>query len=133
MRSDEAFARLSLSLSLSLSLFTVVSRKGGGGPLPIGKFPEMTCLCFVALNKRFFSLHLAGEKWSSRHVVTELSMFSKSQFYDLEIMCRERAAAARKEMDYWLAEAEEWARFRLSCDQRQVGSREVAQSTKLKS
>jgi len=29
-------------------------------------------------------------------------------------MCRERAAAARKEMDYWLAEAEEWERFRLS-------------------
>jgi hypothetical protein len=39
-------------------------------------------------------------------------MYSKSQFYDLEIMCRERAAAARKEMDYWLSEAEEWARFR---------------------
>jgi hypothetical protein len=60
-------------------------------------------------------------------------MFSKSQFYDLEIMCHERAAAARKEMDYWLAEAEEWARFRLSCNQRQVGSSEATQSTKLKS
>jgi len=47
-------------------------------------------------------------------------------------MCHERAAAARKEMDYWLAEAEEWARFRLSCNQRQVGSSEVTQSTKLK-
>ena len=60
-------------------------------------------------------------------------MYSKSQFYDLEIICHQRAAAARKEMDYWLAEAEEWARFRLSCNQRQLGSREVAQSTKLKS
>ena len=34
-------------------------------------------------------------------------MYSKIQFYDLEVMCHERAAAARKEMDYWLAEAEE--------------------------
>jgi hypothetical protein len=60
-------------------------------------------------------------------------VYSKSQFYDLEIMCHERAAAARKEMDYWLAEAEEWARFRLSGDRRQVDSCEVAQSNKLKS
>ena len=66
-------------------------------------------------------------------MVTELPVYSKSQFYDLEVMCHERAAAARKEMDYWLAEAEEWARFRLSCNQQQVGSSEVTQSTKLKS
>lgn len=59
-------------------------------------------------------------------------MYSKSQFYDLEVMCHDRAAAARKEMDYWLAEAEEWARFRLSCSQRQVGSSELTQSTRLK-
>jgi hypothetical protein len=59
-------------------------------------------------------------------------MYSKIQFYDLEVMCHERAATARKEMDYWLAEAEEWARFRLSCNQRQVDSSEVTQSTKLK-
>ena len=59
-------------------------------------------------------------------------MYSKSQFYDLEIMCHERAAAARKEMDYWLAEAEEWARFRLSGNQRQVDSCEVARFNKLK-
>jgi hypothetical protein len=60
-------------------------------------------------------------------------LYSKSQFYDLEVVCHERAAAARKEMDYWLAEAEEWARFRLTCNQRQVGSSEATQSTKLKS
>jgi hypothetical protein len=47
-------------------------------------------------------------------------------------MCLERAAAARREMDYWLAEAEEWARFRLSCNQRQVDSCEQTQATKLK-
>ena len=43
-------------------------------------------------------------------------MYSKSQFYSLEVMCRERAAAATKEMDYWLAEAEEWAQVRLACN-----------------
>jgi hypothetical protein len=37
-------------------------------------------------------------------------MYSKSQFCALELMCRERAAVARKEMEYWLNEAEEWTR-----------------------
>jgi hypothetical protein len=60
-------------------------------------------------------------------------MYSKGQFYDLEIMCHERAVAARKEMDYWLAEAEEWARVRLSRNLQQVSSSEPTQSTKLKS
>jgi hypothetical protein len=60
-------------------------------------------------------------------------MYSKSQFYDLELMCQERAAAARKEMEYWLAEAEEWARVRLSRNLQQVSSSEPTQSTKLKS
>jgi hypothetical protein len=59
-------------------------------------------------------------------------MYSKSQFYDLELMCNERAAAARKEMDYWLAEAEEWARYRLSCNQREVPSCQPTQFTRLK-
>ncbi len=35
-------------------------------------------------------------------------MYSKSQFYALEVMCHQRAAIARKEMEYWLNEAEEW-------------------------
>jgi hypothetical protein len=35
-------------------------------------------------------------------------MYSKSQFYALEVMCRQRAAVARIEMEYWLNEAEEW-------------------------
>ena len=38
-------------------------------------------------------------------------MNSKSQFVALEIMCRERAALARKELEYWEAEAEEWRRL----------------------
>jgi hypothetical protein len=43
-----------------------------------------------------------------RRLMTELTMYSKSQFYALEVMCRQRAAVARKEMEYWLNEAEEW-------------------------
>ena len=43
-------------------------------------------------------------------------MYSKKQFAALEAMCRERAALARKEMEYslmeyWLAEAEEWMKW----------------------
>jgi hypothetical protein len=38
-------------------------------------------------------------------------MSSRSQFAALEIMSREKAAVARKEMEYWLAEAEEWRRL----------------------
>jgi hypothetical protein len=45
-------------------------------------------------------------------LVTELAMDTKSQFYALEVMCRERAAVARKDMEYWLNEAEEWAQLR---------------------
>ena len=47
----------------------------------------------------------------------EHSMDSKNQFYALEVMCRERAAVAKKEMIYWLTEAEEWAQFRKSSGQ----------------
>ena len=39
-------------------------------------------------------------------------MYSKSQFYALELLCRQRAAVARKEMEYWLNEAEEWSQLR---------------------
>ena len=30
----------------------------------------------------------------------------------MENMCRERAAVAKKEMEFWLAEAEDWKRLR---------------------
>ena len=49
-------------------------------------------------------------------------MYSESQFLALEVMCRERAAIATNEQEYWLAEAEEWARFRLSCKAGPVNS-----------
>jgi hypothetical protein len=41
-------------------------------------------------------------------------MDPKNRFYALEVMCRERAAVARKDLEYWLAEAEEWAHLRRS-------------------
>jgi hypothetical protein len=43
-------------------------------------------------------------------------MISKDQFAALEVMSRERAALAKKEMEYWLAEAEEWKQLRESSD-----------------
>jgi hypothetical protein len=39
-------------------------------------------------------------------------MESRSKFAALEAMCREKAALAKKEMDHWLAEANEWKRLR---------------------
>src|ERR1700716_1808018 len=50
-----------------------------------------------------------GNDWRS-------SMNSKDQFAALEVMCREREALAKKEMEYWLAEAEEWKQLRESPD-----------------
>jgi hypothetical protein len=44
-------------------------------------------------------------------------MISKGELSTLENMCRERVALAKKEMEYWLAEAEEWQRLRNSADQ----------------
>jgi len=35
-------------------------------------------------------------------------MYSKDQFAAFEFMCRRRAELAKKEMEYWLSEAEEW-------------------------
>jgi hypothetical protein len=48
-------------------------------------------------------------------------MYSKKQFAALEAMCREQAALAKKQMDYWLmeywlAEADEWKQLRESLD-----------------
>ncbi len=43
-------------------------------------------------------------------------MDSKMQFSALETMCRERARIAKTEFEYWLAEANEWARLKNSSD-----------------
>jgi hypothetical protein len=60
----------------------------------------------------------------------EHSMYSKSQFHALEILCRERALAAAKEAEYWFAEAEEWARCKYADDLSTIAP-ELAPSTKL--
>jgi hypothetical protein len=39
-------------------------------------------------------------------------MNSQDQFAAFEFMCRARAALAKKEMEYWQAEAEEWKQLR---------------------
>jgi hypothetical protein len=57
-------------------------------------------------------------------------MYSKSQFHALELMCRERAVVAAKEMEYWLAEAEEWARVRSRYGDELTIAPELAPSTK---
>jgi hypothetical protein len=68
--------------------------------------------------------------WITRsgRVAKEHSMDSKSRFYALEVMCRERARLADKESNYWLAEAEEWARLRQSCKQWPPSSSESSRS-----
>jgi hypothetical protein len=43
-------------------------------------------------------------------------MDSKKRFSALETICRERAQLAKKDFEYWLAEAEEWARCKDSYD-----------------
>jgi hypothetical protein len=43
-------------------------------------------------------------------------MDSKTRFSTLETMCRERARLAKIEFEYWLAEANEWARYKDSSD-----------------
>ena len=43
-------------------------------------------------------------------------MYSRNEFAALEAMCRERAALAKKEMDYWLSEADEWKQLRETSD-----------------
>ena len=64
----------------------------------------------------------------SAALVTELAMDKKSQFYALEVMCRERAAVTRKDMEYWLNEAEEWAHLR-KADHPSLGAEQASRSS----
>ena len=43
-------------------------------------------------------------------------MDSRKRFSALETMCRKRAQLAKREFEYWLAEADEWARYKESSD-----------------
>ena len=63
----------------------------------------------------------------SAALVTELAMDTKSQFYALEVMCRERAAVARKDMECWLNEAEEWAQL-MKADHPSLGGERASRS-----
>ena len=43
-------------------------------------------------------------------------MYSRTKFAAFENVCRQRAALAKKEMDYWRSEAEEWKELRETSD-----------------
>ena len=86
---------------------------------------------FVAVNNINFSLCATWQRYNSAAPVRSIRMYSKSQFYALEVMCRERAVIAAKELEYWLAEAEEWARVRTHGDEPLTSSPELAPSAKL--
>jgi hypothetical protein len=43
-------------------------------------------------------------------------MRTTNKFAAQEGMCRERALVAKREMEFWLAEAEEWKKLRESSD-----------------
>jgi hypothetical protein len=66
-------------------------------------------------------------------MLKEHSMYSKSQFHALEVMCRERAVVAAEDREYWLAEAVEWARLRNCADTPLTSSPELASSMKFES
>jgi hypothetical protein len=68
----------------------------------------MTSLHFAVLNDEIFNWSSTRWSYYTSRPVMELTMYSKNQFYALEAMCHQRAAVARKEMEYWLNEAEEW-------------------------
>ena len=50
-----------------------------------------------------------GSQWGS-------TMRTKNNFAAQEGMCLERAAVAKREMEYWLSEAAEWKKLRESSD-----------------
>ena len=56
--------------------------------------------------------HIEGELRSLTAVVGGTPVNPHEQFAGFEFMCRARAALAKKEMEYWLAEAEEWKQIR---------------------
>jgi len=61
------------------------------------------------------SVGLHKDEVKLRKLLGELYEF-KRPIAALEVMCRERAVLAKREMEYWLAEAEEWKQLRKSPD-----------------
>ena len=66
--------------------------------------------CWWILSSRLpLSPGRVGSKWGS-------IMRTKNHFAAQEGMCLERAAVAKREMEYWLSEAAEWKKLRESSD-----------------
>ena len=68
-------------------------------------------------SRRMTQLSVGLDSERIRLSTTGKPMYSEKQFAALEAMCRERAALARKEMEYslmeyWLVEAEEWKQLK---------------------
>lgn len=65
--------------------------------------------CWWILSSRLPSPGGVGSQWGS-------IMRTKNNFAAQEGMCLERAAVAKREMEYWLSEAAEWKKLRESSD-----------------
>ena len=65
---------------------------------------------------RTVSIRLPQEDYSFVKSIRGASWISRKRFSALETMCRERAQLAKREFEYWLAEADEWARYKESSD-----------------
>ena len=62
------------------------------------------------------SIRLSREDYTFLDQFEGACMDSRKRFLALETMCRERAQLAKREFEYWLAEANEWARYKDSSD-----------------
>jgi hypothetical protein len=65
---------------------------------------------------RTVSIRLPQEDYDLQFSSRDRPVDSRKRFSALETMCRERAHLAKREFEYWLAEADEWARYRNSTD-----------------
>jgi hypothetical protein len=62
------------------------------------------------------SIQLSREDYTLLNRFEGACVDSRKRFSALETMCRERAQLAKREFEYWLAEADEWARYKESSD-----------------
>jgi hypothetical protein len=65
---------------------------------------------------RTVSIRLPQEDYNFVKSIRGALWIQGSDFSALETMCRERAQLAKREFEYWLAEADEWARYKESSD-----------------
>src|SRR5207302_9870611 len=76
------------------------------------KHPSRNCQVYY----RTVSIRLSQEDYDLLFNSRDRPVDSRKRFLALETMCRERANLAKREFEYWLAEADEWARYRNSTD-----------------